>query len=224
MTPPRRSALALGVCPLAALGGTGVLGLPGCADDGVRPVAPDTTPPTIQVVSPVDTAYDLDGDKLLDLQLAWADSGSPVDPASVRVGSLRGVNGTADATTDSLSVWRVVRRDRTGLLARETLDELLHGGANQLEVVAADSAGNVAVDTTTFTLPHGALFATIVTGLSGFFAQSRSDPDRLYVGETTSGTVGIVIRSQGARRGTRERESLERTGGPGTSSFTPQGS
>jgi DNA-binding beta-propeller fold protein YncE len=138
----------------------------GCLD-GLRPIAVvDTTPPAFQVVSPIDTIYDTDGDKLLDLELTWRDSLGVVDLASVRVRSLMGVNGTADTGTNLLSAWQVVRLDSTGLLVRETLAELLHGGVNAIEVSLADTAGNRRVDTVAFTLPHGVLLKTIVTGLA----------------------------------------------------------
>jgi DNA-binding beta-propeller fold protein YncE len=260
----------------------------GCRD-GLRPIAVvDTVPPVVQVVSPVDTAYDTNGDKLLDLELTWRDSIGAVDPAAVRVRSLMGVNGTADTGTNLLTVWQVARLDSAGLLLRETLAELLHGGANALEVTLADTAGNRRVDTVAFTLPHGAFLATIPTGVfyggipggglaicpddgllymaarfnvvvvdpesltveavvrdqyagselqevlclpgdatlyatsfverfdrssrswlspvTGSFGsrgivQSRADPSILYVGEETSGTIGVIDRTQNARVG-----------------------
>jgi hypothetical protein len=260
-----------------------------CLNDGLQPVARDTTPPRFHVLTPVDTAYDIDGDKLVDLRLTWSDSAGAVDPAGVVVRSLNGINGPASATTNLLDVWRVERRDSEGLVIHETVENLLHGGSNQFEITVPDTAGNVEVDTITFTLPHGALFKTILTGLGGGaipasavtlcpddnrlymtarrnvvvmdpdslkvasivrdpsagddlarplcvpgdpilyvtegrverfdrstltwlpqvasafmsigIVQSRADPNLLYVGETTSGTIGIIDRAQAARVG-----------------------
>jgi DNA-binding beta-propeller fold protein YncE len=169
------------------LAGAGaVLGSTGCLDDGLKPVPRDTTPPSFQVVTPQDTLYDTDGDRLLDLELTWSDSAGVVDWASVRIRSLAGVNGPADSSTNLLDVWRVERRDTTDLLVHETLDNLLHGGANQLEIMLPDTAGNVRVDTIAFALPHGAFVKTISTGL-GLGAIPANDvtvcPDdgRLYM-------------------------------------------
>ena len=280
------------VRPLKRLGVVGfwamtMTGVNACLDNGLKPIAPDTTPPLAQLVSPVDTLYDLDGDKLLDLRVVWLDSGSPIDLASVSVRSLNGVNGSATAATNLLSVWTVEELDSSGLSLRETLDNLLHGGPNLLELTLADTAGNVLTDTVTFSLPHGALYRTIVSGSTGAtpanglalcpddnrlymtagrsiivmdpdsltvittttdpfagddlstplcvpgdpilyvtqwvqrfnrltttwlpratgsfqsiaVAQSRARPDTIFVGETTSGTIGVIGRTQGARIG-----------------------
>ncbi len=142
-----------------------LLGPSACLDDGVQPPGPDTTPPRFQVITPQDTLYDTDGDRLLDLELAWSDSAGAVDWATVRVRSLRGVNGPADSSTNLLDAWRVEQRDTLGLLVHETLENLLQGGANQLEITLPDTAGNVRVDTIAFALPDGAFIRTLVTGL-----------------------------------------------------------
>lgn len=173
-------------CAVVAAAVTTVLGLSACLDDGVRPEPRDTTPPRFQVVTPQDTLYDTDGDRLLDLELSWSDSAGAVDPSGARIRSLAGVNGLADSSTNLLDVWRVERRDALGLVVHETLENLLHGGANQLEATLPDTAGNVRVDTIAFTLPHGAFVKTIPTGL-GLGAIPANDvtvcPDdgRLYM-------------------------------------------
>lgn len=166
---------------------TSALGIASCRDRILPPPeTPDTTAPAIRVHSPVDTSYDSDGDKLLDLHITWTDSGN-VDPSSVRVRSLTGINGPATSETNLVDVWRVERLDSAGLLLHETIENLLRGGANRIEVVVSDTAGNVSVDTVQFTLPHGALFKTITTGLTfdglthGVDAAVCADDRRLYV-------------------------------------------
>jgi DNA-binding beta-propeller fold protein YncE len=261
----------------------------GCADQG-PPVVPiiDTTSPLIQFLSPTAASYDEDGDHLVDLRVAWHDSLGAVDPSRVRVVSLEGVaGGTSGEPEDLLRRWRVERLDSTGLVLHEAIPALLHGSANRIVVTVADTAGNVSEDTVTFSLPAGAFYRTLVTGLSSptsrgtgvavceddhrvymtagrslvvadadslvilgivrdssapddlkiplcvpgdpilyvterverfhrpsmsfvqraesygsvGITQSRFDPNRLYVGETVSGTIGIIDRAQARRVG-----------------------
>ena len=106
--------------------------------------------PRFQIVAPLDTLYDLDGDKLVDVRLTWSDAGR-VDPASARVRTLRPLNGTADTTTNLLDAWRATQRDSAGLWVHETLANLLPDDANALEVSVADTAGNRFTDTLRFT-------------------------------------------------------------------------
>lgn len=171
---------ALSLVGLAVLQASG-----GCrADRLVMP--PDTTPPLLQVLSPLDTVYDDDGDKLVDLHVTWRDGAGVVDPTSIRLRSLRGVNGPAAADTNLLDVWRVEQLDTLGLVVHETIENLLHDGANQIEITVADTAGNMVVDTIGFTLPPAAFIRTILTGLPfsglshGVGAVICPDDRRLY--------------------------------------------
>lgn len=141
---------------------------PGCGSERIT-APPDTSAPRFQVLAPVDTLYDLDGDKLVDVSLTWTDSGGAIDPASARVRSLRPLNGTADTTTNLITAWRLVRLDNAALLLRETLDNLLPDDQNRLEISVADTAGNRVTDTLTFTLPHGAFYTTIETGVNSVY-------------------------------------------------------
>lgn len=175
MTPGLRG----GLSALLALAATA------CRAD--RPVgpAPDRHPPSVRVVSPTDSAYDLDGDSLVDLELQWADSGGAVRAAAVRVRALTGVSAPGGDTANLLDHWRLERRDATGLLAHETLDYLLHGGVNRLEVTVPDTAGNVTVDTVTFKLPYAAWLKTIASGITGGLPATGvalcSDDHRFYM-------------------------------------------
>lgn len=136
-----------------------------CLDHLTPP--PDTAPPIVEVVTPVDTLYDIDGDKLVDFALTWSDSGGDVDYQKVKVRSLTGVNGPADGSDNLLTVWRVGRVDASGIVFHETLENLLHGGSNKIEIAIPDKAGNVLLDTLVFSVPQGALIKTISTGLVG---------------------------------------------------------
>jgi hypothetical protein len=143
--------------------------LQGCRSERlVVVVPPDTSAPHVQIVAPLDTLYDLDGDKLVDVRLTWTDAGR-VNPASARLRTLRPLSGPADTTTNLLDAWRVTQRDSAGLWVHETLANLLPDEANALEVSVADSAGNRTTDTLRFTLPHGAFYTTIETGVASVF-------------------------------------------------------
>jgi DNA-binding beta-propeller fold protein YncE len=153
---PFSSAAFAFLCACAACGG----------ENGVVPPAPrDTVPPTVSIAFPTDTAFDEDGDALVDVRLVLADSGGLVDPAGIRVRSLRGVNGSAGNAANLLDHWRVETLDTAQLAFHETIENLLHGGENRLEIAVPDTAGNVATDTITFLLPHGQLQQTLVSGL-----------------------------------------------------------
>lgn len=161
------------------------LALVACIDRGVGP-PPDRTAPTIAVLMPHDTVYDEDGDKLVDVRVAWSDSAGEVDPKSVQLRSLEGLNGTAGAADNLLGLWRVERLDDSGLLVHETLAQLLHPGSDRLELTVADTAGNIRIDTIPVTLPYGAFVKTIVTGLQLFNLPALGvticpDDGRLYM-------------------------------------------
>ena len=194
-------------CPFGIARGLGLLALPsllslsvaGCHSERIV-VPPDTTAPRFQVLAPVDTLYDLDGDELVDVSITWADSGGAIDPASARVRSVDGINGPATASDNLLAVWHVERLDSTGLVLHETIENLLHGGANRLEVSVADTAGNTTTDTISFTLPHGALFKTLASGVTtaghGIGATVCPDDHRAYV---TVGRSLVVIDADSLR-------------------------
>jgi DNA-binding beta-propeller fold protein YncE len=260
----------------------------GCLDRGpTPPVAVDTSPPRIEFLSPTAQAYDEDGDRLVDLRIAWGDSAGAVAVSQVSVASLEGFTGASTQPGDLLTHWRIERLDSGGAVLHEGLPALLHGGVNHIVVSVSDTDGNVSEDTVEFTLPPGAFYKTLPTGLSSpishgigvavcdddrrvymtagrslvvadadsltilgivrdssapdvlklplcvpgdpilyvterverfhrpsmsfvpravsfgseGIAQSRADPNHLYVGETISGTIGIIDRAQASRVG-----------------------
>lgn len=146
----------------------GVMSLASCGDNTpVDPRVPrDSTAPRITVYLPTADRYDADGDALVDVQLDWADASGAVNPATARVRSLAGVNGPADGAANLLDHWRVIRRDSAGLTFSETVENLLHGGENALEISVADTAGNARTDTIHLSLPHAQYFKTIQSGLT----------------------------------------------------------
>ncbi len=126
---------------------------------------PDTTPPQLQILSPIDANYDADGDHFVDLSVQWNDAGT-IDTASVEVFSLDPISGTATATTNLRMVWRVAQLDSLGLVLQETIDNLLPDGLNRLVVSVRDTAGNETVDTAVFTLPPIVYHDSIITGIT----------------------------------------------------------
>ncbi len=174
--------------PLTAL--TLLCSCTACGNDDIVPPPPtpqDTIPPTITVVFPTDSAFDQDGDALLDVRLSLSDSGGRVDPAAIMVRSLRGVNGPAGNNANLLNYWQVETRDSATLVFHETIENLLHGGENGLEVTVPDTAGNVATDTITLVLPHGQLQQTLESGVPyngfahGIGVVVCPDDDRVYM-------------------------------------------
>jgi DNA-binding beta-propeller fold protein YncE len=150
--------------PLIVAGATAA-----CLDKAPVPTGPvDTSAPVIQVLSPTPQSYDDDGDKLVDVRIGWDDSGGKVLLANVTLKSLDGLNGTASTSDNLLGYWRVERLDDSGLVVHETVAQLLHPGLNRIELSVPDTAGNVRLDTVTFTLPFGAFVKTIATGLQLF--------------------------------------------------------
>lgn len=138
-----------------------------CLDkEPTRPPAVDTSAPRIEILSPTIQSYDEDGDRLVDVRVRWRDSLGAVATSTVRVRSLEGfAGGVAGQPEDLLERWRIERLDNSGLLLHEALPALLHGGLNHIVLSIADTAGNVAEDTVEFSLPPGAFYKTLTTGL-----------------------------------------------------------
>jgi len=178
-----------------------------CGSDILPPPPPaDTTPPQVTVLFPNGRQYDEDGDGFVDLRVTVADPGGLVDPVGMRVRSLRGVNGPAGDDANLLDSWPVTTRDTALLVAHETIANLLHGGENALEISVPDTAGNVALDTIRFSVPHGALLRTLQSGLSygaahGVGVVVCPDDNRVYMAAgkslvvadaATPGIIGAV--------------------------------
>jgi len=158
-----------------------------CGSEIIPPPAPsDTTPPELTVILPQGDQYDEDADGFVDVRVVLSDSGGLVDPAGIRVRSLGGVNGAANEGTNLLDVWTVTTRDTALLAVRETIEDLLHGGENALEIAVPDTAGNVTTDTIRFALPHGQLQQTLTSGLTEGMAHGVGvvvcpDDNRVYM-------------------------------------------
>jgi DNA-binding beta-propeller fold protein YncE len=106
----------------------------------------------LEVVFPAGGTYDRDGDGLMEVELAFTDAASGVDPATIRLM----VGGR-----DVLSEWEVTRRDSTGLVAEETVAGLLPAGRVTLGISVSDHAGNVRQETRFPELPEAILHRSI---------------------------------------------------------------
>lgn len=149
-------------CFAAAVITLALMGVAACRDT----TAIDRLPPRMVVRSPTATVYDTDGDCLIDFDVVWQDSGgSGIDPATARVRSLDGLDGPADTAANLLTVWRVDRRDATGVAFHETRANMLPSGTSRIEISVADSAGLRVTDTVAVILPRGAFWKTVPSGL-----------------------------------------------------------
>ena len=136
-------------------------------EEPTSPPPPDTVPPAVHIAFPEShgTIYDEDGDSLADIRVSWVDARA-IDPSSARLRVLQGVNGPADTAANLLPYWHVTRQDSTGLVVHETMQNLMHGGWNEVAVSVADREGNVRADTVGFWVPPMSWLKTIRTGLT----------------------------------------------------------
>lgn len=131
----------------------GLAAYSGCSDEG--PTAPpDTGSPLIQVVFPSSaTAFDRDQDGLVDLEVAFSDSGSGIDASTIRLTADTPLKGGPGAGADLTNVWTVARADSSRLVIEETVDHLLPRGEVTLTISVSDRAGNPMSRAMTLELP-----------------------------------------------------------------------
>jgi len=122
----------------------------------------DSVPPVVRTLFP-DSAgnYDRDSNGLVDLEVAWTDSGGAVDPPSIRIRDVYPPAGPPGA--DLHALWRVVRLDDSGAVFEEAAPGLLHAGQNRLLIEVADTAGNLAAVTSPTIVLPAAAFSRVIT-------------------------------------------------------------
>ncbi|MGH7589179.1 MAG: YncE family protein [Gemmatimonadota bacterium] len=120
----------------------GIAACSGCSDSG--PTAPpDRGSPLIEIRFPASvTVVDRDSNGLVDFEVAFDDSLSGIDVASIEVLANRPLKGPAGQGANLIEVWRVQRADTTGFVLEETVDDLLPRGQTSLTVAVRDRAGN----------------------------------------------------------------------------------
>lgn len=122
------------------------------------PIVGDVTAPVLSLVH----VGDRTGDGLVDFEVTWADPGGSVRGTRVSARSLRALR-PARSESNLLSFWPTTV-DSNRVRFSENIYAVLPAGENQLEVSVVDAAGNVGVDTFTFTLPQLDLHRRISLG------------------------------------------------------------
>lgn len=135
-----------------------------CGDDGPTG-PPDTGSPLIEVVFPTSaTAFDRDEDGLVDLEIAFSDSGSGIDASTIELTADLPLKSPAGSGTNLLEVWTVAQADSTGVIVEETVENLLPRGEVMLTIAVGDRAGNRMERTFTVELPPAARHKVIDLG------------------------------------------------------------
>ncbi|MGH7589015.1 MAG: hypothetical protein ACRELU_10530 [Gemmatimonadota bacterium] len=171
----------------------------GCSEDG--PTAPpDTGSPLIEVRFPTSaTTFDRDDDGLVDLDVAFTDSGSGIDASTIRLTSDQPLKGPAGSDANLLEFWTVARADSAGLVIEETVDNLLPRGEATLTVTVADKAGNRMTRTIALELPPASLHKVIdlQTDTFGNTSQVAVSPDGRFafvaINRESFGSVVAIV-------------------------------
>ena len=129
---------------------------------------PDVTPPMMSLDA--DTVDgDSDNDGLVDFGITWRRQ----DGVDVQRTSIRRIDGNNPPSSGNLyTLWRVMSTD-SGMKVFERVPAVLSHGLVQLELTIQDTAGNQAVDTIEFELPHGKLIKTLATGRAADFTSQQ---------------------------------------------------
>ena len=158
----------------------------GCDEGSSGPT--DIIAPELDLVFPTRTSYDADDDGLLDVEVAFEDRTTGVDPERIRVQ----VDGI-----DVLDGWAVTRSDSAGFAAEETLAGLLPSGEHLVTVIVEDRAGNMKSASLRLELPVGAIHRVMdLSNAADPFQRVRNlemSPDgrRLYVVASTTELIVV---------------------------------
>lgn len=106
-------------------------------------VSPDGGSPRITVIFPSGSAYDRDGDGLLDLEISFVGSPEDIDLSSIEVASNTAVSG-AQTSDNLLAIWTVHQMDSSGFRLEETPHRLLPRGSALLTIRLVDKNGELA--------------------------------------------------------------------------------
>jgi len=182
---------------LAAL----LLGVFVACSDGGGPTGspPDTGSPELEVVFPAAAdEYDRDGDGLVDVEVAFADTGSGIDISTLRVTTNRGLKGRRNVVTgsDLLEFWSVERADSTGVVLEETVADLLPRGPVRLTVTVSDRAGNALSRAIDLDLPPASRHKVIDLRASAFLTTdvlATPDGRRVYVTTEENDATAISV-------------------------------
>lgn len=168
----------------------------GCSEEG--PIAPpDTGSPRIEVRFPISAAaFDRDDDGLVDLEIAFSDSGSGIDATTIRLTADQSLKGGPAAGGDLTEHWTVTRADSAGLVIEETVEHLLPRGEATLTVSVSDKAGNRMSRKISLNLPPAARHKVIDLQASLFLTTNvLATPDgrRVYVTTEENDATAISV-------------------------------
>ncbi len=124
-----------------------------CSDG---PAGPEDDPPVIEILSPTDGTYDRDGDGLVDIEIAFRDTGSGLNEQSLEIMSNRPLGPSSTGDTNILDSFEIVARDSLHIVLEETTNSLLPTGEIDLVVRVADRLGNRMEETIRLDLPAAA--------------------------------------------------------------------
>lgn len=156
------------------------------------PFTPPTGSPRITVIFPNDTAYDRNGNGLLDLEVSFVDSPARIDFSTIGVTSNRG----ATAGANLFSEWTILQVDSAGFRIEETLDHLLPRGTVQLTISLEDVEGDRATKVITVSgLPPAHFYKFIDLEADHSFATSDITviPERSAAYVTTEEFGGTAL-------------------------------
>lgn len=141
-----------------------------CGDD---PSGPTRDSPLFDVVFPTAQAFDRDEDGLVDLEIAFSQTGSPVDLSTLEIRSDRPLGPNGQGGRDLMDGFEVVSLDGEAAVLEETTDAILPDGEVEIRVRAEDQTGASSEEAVTITLPAGAFHrylesGIVITGLEPF--------------------------------------------------------
>ena len=134
---------------------------------GSGPSGPERDSPMIEIRFPVAGDYDRDDDGLMDIEVAFVDIGSGIDPGTVQIVSSRPLGPDGQGGTDLLEHFGIVEWDDSHLVLEETTDALLPDGPVDVIVRVADQVGNPTEERITVDLPAGEFHRYLSAGPQG---------------------------------------------------------
>ena len=141
-----------------------------CSDG--PPSGPENDPPMIEILFPTAGSYDRDQDGLVDIEVAFRDTGSGLNEQSLEIRSNRPLGPSGTGGTNILDSFEIVVRDSLHIVLEETTEALLPYGETDVVIEVNDRLDNHVEETMRLDLPAGA-----------FHKQMPSPvPDRIPIG------------------------------------------
>lgn len=137
-----------------------------CSDG---PSGPEDDPPVIEILFPTGGAHDRDGDGLVDIEIAFRDTDSSLDPQTLQIESSRRLGPSGVGGVDLLTSFNIVERDSLHIVLEETSKALLPNGNFELRVTVSDRAGNTSTIASQLSLPAGAFHTFMQSPVPGRF-------------------------------------------------------